>query len=169
MDEQMDKATLLERMHKGFDELDALLVSCTPEQMTMEGVNGEWTVKDVLAHLTAWEQRTLERLHAAATNSEPASDGVSTDEETDQINERFFRENRERFLADVLADYHATYQRMVTAVQDASDENLFQFGRLSWLGSDTALWQVVAGNTYEHIEEHIGAIRDWLEATKQAG
>lgn len=169
MDEQMDKATLLERIHKGFDELDALLISFTPEQMTTEGVNGEWAVKDVLVHLTAWEQRTLERLQAAGTNSEPASDGVSTDEETDRLNERFFRENWERALADVLADYHATYQRMVTAVQDASDEDLFQVGRFSWLGSDTALWQLVAGNTYEHIQEHIDALRNWLETTKQAG
>ena len=169
MDEAMDKATLLENIHTGFDELDALLISFTPEQMTTEGVNGEWAVKDVLAHLTAWEQRVLERLQAATTNSEPASDGVSTDEETDQLNERFFRENRERALADVLADYHAAYQRMVTAVEDANDADLFQTGRFSWLGGDTALWQLVAGNTYEHIQEHIGAMRDWLETTKQAG
>ena len=171
MDEQMDKAMLLERMRKGFDELDALLVSFTPEQMTTEGVNGEWAVKDVLVHLTAWEQRTLERLQGATNNEEPAFSGVFDDEKMDQLNERFFRENRERALADVLADYHATYQRMVTAVQDADDTDLFQVGRFRWLGENgnIALWQLVAGNTYEHIEEHIGSIRDWLETTKQAG
>jgi hypothetical protein len=171
MDEQMDKVTLLDRIHKGFDELDALLISFTPEQMTTEGVNGKWTVKDVLVHLTVWEQRTWERLQAAASNEVPAADDVITDEMVNDFNERRFRENRERTLADVLADYHATYQRMVTAVQDASDEDLFQVGRFRWLGEDgnIALWQLVAGNTYEHIEEHIGSLRDWLEITKQAG
>ena len=168
MAETMDKITLLDRMHKGFEELDTLLISFTPEQMTAEGVNGEWTIKDVLMHLTAWEQRVLERFQAVAANSEPASPAASTDEDVNQLNERFFQENRERALADVLADYHAAYQRMVNEVENAEDADLFQVGKFSWLGSDTALWELVAGNTYEHIQEHIGSIRDWHETTKQA-
>jgi hypothetical protein len=34
--------------------------------------------------------------------------------------------------------------------------------RLAWL-EGTALWQVVAGNTYEHIAEHMPDIQKWLE------
>ncbi len=168
MEEQMDKATLLDNIHKGYDELDALLISFSPQQMTTEGVSGVWSIKDILAHLTSWQQRTLDRLYAAANNEQPRSPNIATDEEMNQQNERFYQENGERPLADVLADYHSAYQQMVTAVQDASDEDLFQPGRFSWEG-DVALWQLVAGNTYEHIQEHIGAIQNWMETTKQAG
>jgi len=168
MEEQMDKATLLDNMHKGFDELDALLISFNPRQMTTEGVSGVWSIKDILAHLTSWQQRTLDRLYAAANNEQPHSPNISTDEEMNQLNERFYQENDERPLPDVLADYHSAYQQLVTAVQNASAEDLFQSGRFSWEG-DVALWQLVAGNTYEHIEEHIGAIQNWMETTQQTG
>ncbi len=168
MDEAMNKATLLDRMHKGYDELDALLITFTPEQMTTEGVSGTWSIKDILAHLTAWQQRTLDRLDASARNEEPRTPNIANEEEMNQLNERFYQENGERILMDVLADYHAAYKRMVTAVEQATDEDLFSPGRFSWLG-ETLLWELVAGNTYEHIAEHIGAIQNWLETTKQAG
>ncbi len=52
--------------------------------------------------------------------------------------------------------------QMIEAVQAASDENLFDPHRFAWL-EGTALWQVVAGNTYEHITEHMPDIQKWLE------
>lgn len=168
MAESMDKVTLLDNMHKGYDELDALLITFTPEQLTTAGVSGTWSIKDILAHLTSWQQRTLDRLDAAARNEEPRTPNVANDEEMNQLNERFYQENSGRDLAEVLANYHAAYQQMVTVVEQAEDEDLFQTGRFSWLGA-SPLWELVAGNTYEHIQEHSGAIQNWLETTKQAG
>ena len=168
MTETMDKATLLDKMHKGYDELDALIITFTPEQMTTEGVSETWSIKDILAHLTCWQQRTLDRLAAAAHNEEPRTPNIANDEGENQLNERFYQENRELTPAEVLNNYHAAYQSMVTAVEQATDEDLFSPGRFPWLG-DTVLWELVAGNTYEHIAEHIGAIQNWVETTKQAG
>ncbi len=168
MEERMDKATLLENMHKGFDELDALLIRFNPQQMTTEKVSDTWSIKDILAHLTSWQQRTLDRLYAAANNELPRSPNIATDEEMNLQNERFYQESSERPLSNILADYHSAYQQLVTAVQNANDEDLFQSGRFSWEG-DVALWQLVAGNTYEHIREHSEAIQSWLEKVKQAG
>jgi len=168
MAESMDKVTLLDNIHKGYDELDSLLITFTPEQLTTAGVSDTWSIKDILAHLTGWQQRTLDRLDAAAQHTEPRTPNIANDEEMNQLNERFYQENGERPLAEVLADYHAAYQRMVTAVEQAEDADLFQAGRFSWFG-DSPLWELVAGNTYEHIQEHIGAIQNWLETTKQAG
>lgn len=164
----MDRDTLLDNMHKGYDELDALLITFTPAQLTITGVSDTWSIKDILAHLTAWQQRTLDRLDAAAQHTEPRTPNLANDEEMNQLNERFYQENGERDLAEVLANYHAAYQQMVTAVEQAADEDLFSAGRFSWL-DETLLWELVAGNTYEHIQEHIGAIQNWLETTKQAG
>lgn len=164
----MDRVTLLDNMHKGYDELDALLITFTPEQLTTTGVSDTWSIKDILAHLTSWQQRTLDRLDASARNEEPRTPNLANEEEMNQLNERFYQENSERDLAEVLANYHAAYQQMVTAVEQATDEDLFSPGRFSWL-SETLLWELIAGNTYEHIQEHIGAIQHWLETPKQAG
>ena len=168
MTEAMDKAKLLDKMHGGYDELDALLITFTPEQLTTEGVSGTWSIKDILAHLASWQQRTLQRLDAAARNEAPDVPDIANEEEENQLNERFYSENRELTPAEVLNNYHAAYAALVTAVEQASDEDLFTPGRFAWLG-DTVLWETVAGNTYDHIAEHIGAIQNWVENTKQAG
>lgn len=39
--------------------LEAQLAQLSDEQNTMPGVVGDWPVKDVLAHLVAWEQMCL--------------------------------------------------------------------------------------------------------------
>ena len=37
-----------------------------PTRMDQPGVAGQWSVKDVVAHLASWRKRTVARLQAAA-------------------------------------------------------------------------------------------------------
>src|SRR2546423_15123138 len=53
--EWVDKAELLEKIAGGHAALDRLLASMDEDQMLRPGVYGELSVKDVLAHLAAWE------------------------------------------------------------------------------------------------------------------
>ena len=53
------KALLLSESQKERAALDELLEPLTPVQMTEPGILGEWSVKDVLAHLYEWEQMVL--------------------------------------------------------------------------------------------------------------
>ena len=50
---------LLAAIEKERGALETLLEPLTPEEMTDPGVVGEWSVKDVLAHLIEWEQMVL--------------------------------------------------------------------------------------------------------------
>jgi len=50
-----DKAELLAIIRDGYEQFEDLLASLQEEQMTIPGVNGSWSVKDNLAHLTAWQ------------------------------------------------------------------------------------------------------------------
>ena len=50
-----DKAALLAMIQAGYEQLEVLLATLSPEQMTIPGVNGSWSVKDNLAHLAAWQ------------------------------------------------------------------------------------------------------------------
>lgn len=157
----MDKATLLDNMSAGHDALEKILTPLSEAQMTVPGVNGEWSIKDVLAHLAAWQHRTLDRLHAAARNEKPGLPGISTEEEMNKLNEQFYEENKSRPLAEVMADLRRTHLQMLDAVQALSDESLTDPHRFAWL-EGTALWELVAGNSYDHISEHIEPIREWL-------
>jgi hypothetical protein len=167
MEEQMDKTTLLDKIRTRQAEFEALLATLNEDQLTTPGVNGDWSIKDILAHLVAWQKRTLAYLDAAARQGEPGVESISSDAEMNDLNARFYAGNKSRPLADVMTDFKNTSARVVAAVEALSADDLFAPDRFTWLRGDP-LWEQVAGNTYEHIDEHIGSIQAWLAASHQA-
>lgn len=163
----MDKATLLDKIRTRQAEFEALLATLNASQLTTPGVNGDWSIKDILAHLVSWQKRTLAYLDAAARQGKPDIEGISSDAEMDNLNARFYAGNKSRPLADVMTDFKNTYAQVVAAVEALSADDLIEPNRFAWLNDDP-LWEQVAGNTYEHIDEHIGSIQAWLAASHQA-
>jgi len=158
---QVNKAELLGEMQRGYLALEAILTPLDETQMTAAGVNGDWSIKDVLIHLTAWQHVMLDRLQAVAHNEEPALTDV-TDEDGDRLNEQFYQEGKFRPLAEVLMEFRTTYLQIVEAVQALPLEDLYDAHRIVWL-KGAPLCRYVAGDTYEHYQEHIESIREFLK------
>jgi hypothetical protein len=158
MTEQIDKAELLAKMQAGYTTCEALLARLNETQMTTPGVNGTWSVKDNVAHLAAWHLRQLALLQGVRQGKEPDLMLVP-DSSVDELNEHVFQDNQYRPLAEVLAAFRSSYQRVVAEVQAMTEEELNT--PISWL-DDRPIWLWVAGNTYEHYGEHGGFIRNWL-------
>jgi hypothetical protein len=158
----MDKATLLDNISAGHEMLAKTLSPLHEAQMTATRVNGDWSIKDVLVHLTAWQQRLLAELQKAARGDKADMCGVDINgEEMDRLNEQFYQENKNRPLNEVLNDFYSTHTSMLAAVQAMSSEDLTNPQRFAWTDGKP-LWQFIASETYEHILEHIGMIRRWL-------
>jgi hypothetical protein len=166
MAEQMDKDKILDEMRTKYAALEGILAPLDESRMTTEGVNGDWSIKDILAHITAWHLRLLDRLHAATRNEEPTLSGVVTDEEVDRLNEQFYNENKSRPLKDVLTDFRTTYLQIADVVQAMNEEDLISPQRFAWMRGNP-LYYLVAGDTYEHYEEHSPPIQEWLVNSKQ--
>src|SRR6266481_3202660 len=100
-EESMDKAQLLDEMNRGYTALETILAPLNQAQMTTPGVNGDWSIKDILAHLNAWQDYLVIRLQAATRNEVPAV-GVLSDEDegntVDRLNADFYEENKARPL-----------------------------------------------------------------------
>src|SRR2546428_419446 len=106
----------------------ALLDEIGEENMTQPEVAGGWSIKDIVAHLTRWRRRTVNRFRAAL---DPSTDMIALwpaelheDDEVDEINAWIYKVNRDRPLADVLNDSHEVFQQLVAAVDALSDEQL---------------------------------------------
>ncbi len=65
-------AEILAASRQEHDALEQLLAPLTPGQMMQPGIVGEWSAKDVLAHLTEWEQMVLGWYHAGQAGETPA-------------------------------------------------------------------------------------------------
>jgi hypothetical protein len=61
----VDKPELLRRLREGYTRFHLILERLSPEQKIARDVIGVWSVKDLLAHFIAHEQRALDELHHA--------------------------------------------------------------------------------------------------------
>ena len=144
----MDRTTLRAALESGRGRLDDALARFDDAAM-LDRVDDDWTRKDVLAHLEAWERRVVVLIARLR-----AGDPPTEREETDAINARFYARDRDRPLAEVRTSEREAYGAMLAALDDASDEELFDGTRFAWTDGDPfADWFRANGD--EHFDEHL--------------
>ena len=141
---------LLSASQQEHTALEELLATLTPEQMTQPGVLGEWSVKDVLAHLIEWEQMVLGWYKAGRRGQAPQipAEGFNWGQ-LPALNQRIYEKHRGRPLGDVLKQFKASYRSVLKAVQGMSEEELFTRGHYAWTKT-SALATYVIGCTSSH-------------------
>ncbi|HET8843665.1 MAG TPA: ClbS/DfsB family four-helix bundle protein [Ktedonobacteraceae bacterium] len=154
-----NKAELLAIIQDGFKQFEALLASLPEEQMTIPGVNGSWSVKDNLAHLAAWQNYQAARMQSALDGTEPPDPAPGRETE-DDVNEYFYERDRQLPLVEVLAEFRASYQRVLAVTQAMSWEMLN--GPFPWYDNNAPIGAYTLGNTTGHYELHGGLIQMWL-------
>lgn len=155
------KPVLLDHIYLARIQFEKLINSLTDLQLTTPGVQGTWSVKDMLAHLAAWEQLTLERLTSWLENRPLNFRAIKTDEDVEWMNEKVYLRNRVRSLADVREDFQLAHPRLMEKVEKLDKQVLEQDAPLGW-ANGRPLWQLIADNTYLHYAEHQAAIEAWL-------
>ena len=161
MDEQWTKDEFLALIEDGRTQFNALIAQIPQERMLEPGVDGDWAVKDILAHITSWERKMTDWLAQIAQGEEPTG-WPQTNEEIDQLNAAFFAENAAKSLDTVLAEFEASFPQALAAAQAIPEEDLFDPERFSWR-QGRPLAYMVGGNTRWHYTEHEPAIRVWLD------
>ncbi len=156
------KAELLREMRTGYAAFEAVLAPLSDAQLTASGMDGDWSIKDILVHIGIWQARAARSLEFAGRDEEPRHDfPVDNEEEMHAFNNATVAAGRARSLAQVLADYRASYGQLQVAVEALNEDALFDAGRFSWMEGDP-LWKNVAGNTFWHYPEHIATIEERL-------
>jgi hypothetical protein len=161
MAKQTAKAQLLKDIRRERRRLEQNLSGLSAQDMSRPGVTGEWSVKDILAHLVAWERLLLEWYGAGLRGESPNTSPVGMSRKAmDALNQHIFEQNRERGLDDVLAEFHASFQEVLAVAETMPEEELFARGRFDWTGRWT-LADYVAGNTCNHYAWANGQVRKW--------
>lgn len=165
MHEEMTKAKLLHEMRSARAEWDELMAEVGETRMTEPGAAGDWSVKDVIAHLTAYDRWFVTIFEAYFWGEMPPVDGT---EEMDYETRNLFlhRQTQARPLADVLADSHQTFNRLIELLEAHTEEYLTQPQQLEGVPEPVLVWKMLEGECYEHYREHLPSIRAWLNDTK---
>jgi len=165
MDEPKDKAQLLDWITATRAELDAVIAPLSDAQMIEPGAEAALSVKDLLAHVSWWERRTLRALEYAARGEQPPKLAAEGEGEAgvNRVNAATFQANRQRPLDDVCAEYACSGHDLLTALEGYSEADLFDEGGFTRILEFPALY-LIAGDTYLHYPDHVASIRAWLEA-----
>jgi hypothetical protein len=127
------KKQLLDATAVEWNALEQLLAGLSPAQMTQPGVVGDWSVKDVLAHVLEWQQMLIGWHSAGLKGKVPVTPSEKFNwAQLPQLNQQIYEKHRGRPLADIQKEFHSSHRRMLKIIQGLSEEDLFGRGRYAW-------------------------------------
>ena len=162
-----DKQQILDNLKDEFKHWEALLSGLSEEQITARQLPSDLSIKDVLAHLWAWQQRSIARMEAAVNNTQPTypqwPEGLNpgSEEDVDAINAWIHETNLNKPWSSVYRDWREGFLRFIGLTEALSESHLFEAGRYPWLGKHS-LSEVAEGTYEHHQEEHYKPLVIWL-------
>jgi hypothetical protein len=133
---------ILRRMDDGWAGFHGRVTSMPSEQLELHVGEG-WTRKQMLAHIGAWHDLTVDRLVRFVDSGEP----TELTEHEDVINARAGRAAGGRTTGEILLAMSDSYRRLRREVSILTDAQLAAHD--AWAAA------IIAGNSYQHYAEHL--------------
>lgn len=156
----MKKEELISVLTTGRDDFLKILQGLSDQEMETPGVVEQWSIKDILVHLTRWEAEIVKLLWQATQGIKPSTAhfrGTSIDD----VNKRWYEESQSRTLKIVMSDFLGVRKQTLRRVEEISDSVLTNPKQYTWL-EGKPLWEWIAEDSFEHEAEHGDQIRVWL-------
>lgn len=165
VDGTASKAQLLDDLRDEQARWEALLQDIGEEHMTQPGVAGEWSIKDIVAHLTGWRRRTVARFQAALRHEPaPPPPWPSQLQTDDEINAWIYAASKDQPVADVLRESRQVFEQLVETLGAFPEADLLDPTRFPWLEGEPLSGAVFFSHFHE---EHEPDMRAWLERIRQ--
>ncbi len=156
------RATVLARIADERRHWQEIVAEVGPDRFEEPGPMGEWSFKDLAAHLLGWRERTIARFEAAAEGRPeppPPWPAELEGEDDDPVNDWIHEQHRDRPAEDVLRDVVRSYERLAAAIAALPDEKLTDPRAFPTLDGQSVVDVDLLGHLHE---EHEPSIREWL-------
>jgi hypothetical protein len=157
----MNKSELHNWLVEEDRQWNSLLDQIGIERMDLPGAMGDWTFKDMVAHLNDWQGWLIARMRAAQNGeTKPAPPWPDHFQDDDDINAWIYEANRERPVEDVLNDAGQNFQQLLDVIDSLSEDvRIESEWHLVYLGSE----RFPAAEFFDHFyDEHEPDVRGWL-------
>lgn len=162
---EISKSQVIEKLQSARAEWEALLTTVGAERLETPGVTGDWTVKDVLAHMNAWQSRPLAWIEAIRSGAKPAPPPWPRGGGDDETNAWIYEHNHARSASSLVAEWRETSAQLLAEIRALSEAQVTET-KYEFL-NDQTLAAALEGNTWEHAHEHAGYVREWLARQAQ--
>jgi hypothetical protein len=155
----VDKVTFISTLQETRAQWEASLAQMEEQRMLQPGIVGTWSVKDLIAHVSWYEREMVPVIRLRVfTGSEwwalPA----------DERNAMIYQQNSHRPLQEIVHEGLRSYTDLLEAIQSLIDEDLYDPRRFRDMPEDWVPWQIFAGNSSEHYQDHLPALHTWVTA-----
>jgi hypothetical protein len=184
MEAPTDKATLLAALEAGRAEWETLLARLDPTLFYEPGVEGHWSICDILAHITPYEEYAAAYVDDMVQHGRPSAERVATLDAhhngrlaeyrrehpdaaeqldqlpVDQLNDLFVTEARAAAPDEALARGRQAYDALYAAVRQIGEAEL-ALPQAEFNGR--SLLTMLPFQSYRHYQKHATAIESWLQ------
>lgn len=155
----MSRAWLLDRFERRWSDLLESYAGLPAAAMAAPGVVGRWSVKDIVAHVSAWEEESLKHVPVILAGKRPPRYSV-TYGGIDAFNAFTTERDRGLPLAEVLRRRDATHRRLLGLIAGLPEASL---------AGETRVRRRLRLDAYGHYPTHARAIRRWRERRHPGG
>lgn len=161
------KEHILAALREQFDSWEELLASLSDEQITTPHFDYNWSIKDVIAHLWAWQQISVARMESGLQDREPeipkwiVSLGEDWEDNADRVNALTFETNHKKPWSEVHQNWKDGFLHFLELGNKISERDLLDGDRYPWLKGYSLAFILVA--SYDHHQEHLEKLLAWLE------
>lgn len=131
----------LDRVNVSYRNLMEVIARVPMDRLSSPGAIGEWSVKDVLAHIAYWNEQALDGTERRL-RGEQQPEG---DEDFQIVNERVQAERADWPLARIVDSLTTVHERFVAIATDHPELSP----------------QDIGTDVYEHVDEHAAEILNW--------
>jgi GrpB-like predicted nucleotidyltransferase (UPF0157 family) len=154
----VSRSDLADRIEIASQALLAAVARIPPSQLLQPGVLGDWSVKDILAHINFWQGLLLRQIQATLLEK-PVPQHA---DDVDALNAQAVSHSQQLPWGDVAQEFMHLAQEMISVVIELPEEDLCKPGRY-WAIDQEPLWRSIASETCEHYAEHLDQIRAWRQ------
>jgi hypothetical protein len=147
----VDRSRLLKRLDEAWQALNASYAGLSESDMTQPGVTGSWSIKDIIAHVSSWENESLTHLPVILAGEKPPRYSV-TYGGIDAFNAQVTERNRGLSLSEVLRQRDETHRRLIGFIRRVPEEQLTR---------ETRFRRRLRLDTYGHYAKHAEAVVKW--------
>lgn len=122
-----------------------------------------WNIRDLLAHLTEWEQMFLTWFQEGRSGGSPAmpAEGYKWNQ-TPALNRAIWQKHSQRSVEDTLEGFETSYQEIFSLAQELSSRELLDPGHFAWTGKNP-LTTYLGANTCSHYRTAAKILKRWLK------
>jgi hypothetical protein len=141
------------RLDEAWQTLNESYFGLPVSTMTESCVTDTWSIKDIIAHVTSWEEESLKNLPLILTGEKTPRYSVMYGG-IDAFNAKATERSQTLSLSEVLRQRDDTHRRLIAFIQSVPED---QFVR------ETRFRRRLRIDTYNHYLKHAKAIRTWRE------